>query len=186
MPRTPKNTPVQFGRPAKDIFKATLDVKSKSHAGKAALAGLPIEDASDDSETVDDAVSVATETMEDNAVEQTAKPRRRRLHAGTKALREIRQQQTSVLPIMPRASVYNVVRAVAAEIGLDGYRFTKGAIDVLRAVSEDEMLFHLSEGMNMAARADCKSLMFTHFDSVRRTVKAARMRYGGVSDSSTI
>lgn len=191
----------QTSRPASDIFKAPVDKLSKTSASKRkastpsrvipvaaeAVASFADEDDEAGAQTAEESEVDEPESAgpEEPAGEVQPK-KKRRAHPGTKALREIRQLQTSVKPAIPRAIIYEIVKSTAVELGYQTMRFTKGAIDVLREAAEDECVFHMCESMNLAARQQSRSLLFRHFDSVRRCVVASKMRYGGFTQSNKL
>lgn len=60
----------------------------------------------------------------------------RRFKPGTVALREIRQLQRTVTPIIPRQAFLRLVKEIAQQTFRNEYRFQSSAIDALREASE--------------------------------------------------
>lgn len=79
--------------------------------------------------------------------------RKRKWKAGTVALREIRKQQRSVKPMLPRAAFERLVREIMAETNSGSVRLQRGALDALQQGAEDHIVELLKRSQTLALHA---------------------------------
>lgn len=79
--------------------------------------------------------------------------RRRKWRAGTVALREIRKQQKSVKPVLPRAAFERLVREIMQESSSQSVRLQPEALDALQQGAEDHLVALLTKSQKLALHA---------------------------------
>src|SRR5882724_830919 len=65
--------------------------------------------------------------------------KKRRMHPGTRALREIRFMQKTVTPVFPASTIKSIVGRCASEANPKDVRFKRRAFELFRVASEDFM-----------------------------------------------
>jgi len=99
--------------------------------------------------------------------------KKRRARPGMKALREIRDEQQSVLTIIPRAPFYRLVREIAQGFN-DEIRFVPGALEALQQATEAFVVGDYMESTNRnAIHSKRVTIMIADSDLTKENLNAS-------------